>query len=199
MKAKDNIEEIILNNLKELNDFEPKEGHFERFQAKLNVQQKKKTITLNVVWKVSAAVVFVLLAVNQANIYLSTDKQNGVIAESNNNFTLASVSPEYKEVEFYYTNAINVELNQWNSMVADGFISKVEQDLLNTEMAEFEKRFINLQTDLKANPNDERVINAMLEYYQAKLDIINMIVSKLQEVNQQKNISSEMNYDNPEI
>ncbi len=199
MKAKDNIEEIILNNLKELNDFEPKEGHFERFQAKLNVQQKKKTITLNVVWKVAAAVVFVLLAVNQANIYLSPDKQNEVIAESNNDFTLASVSPEYKEVEFYYTNAINVELNQWNSMVADGFISKVEQDLLNTEMAEFEKRFINLQTDLKANPNDERVINAMLEYYQAKLDIINMIVSKLQEVNQQKNINREMNYDNPEI
>ncbi len=193
MKAKDNIEEIILNNLKELNDFEPKDGHFERFQAKLNVQHKKRTITLNVVWKVAAAVVFVLLAVNQVNMYLSPDKQNGVVSESNTDFTLSSVSPEYKEVEFYYTNAINVELNQWNSMVADGFISKEEQDLLDNEMAEFETRFINLQNDLKANPNDERVINAMLEYYQAKLDIINMIVSKLQEVKQQKNKSHENN------
>lgn len=191
MKAKDNIEEIILNNLKELNDFEPKDGHFERFQAKLNAQKKKKTITLNVVWKVAAAVVFVLLAVNQAKIYFSPEKENGVIAESNADFTLASVSPEYKEVEFYYTNAINVELNQWNSMVADGFISKEEQEMLDSEMTEFETRFKNLQTDLKANPNDERVINAMLEYYQAKLDIINMIVNKLEEVKQQKNKNHE--------
>lgn len=199
MKAKDNIEEIILNNLKELNDFEPKEGHFDRFQAKLNVQHKKRTITLNVVWKVAAAVIFVLLAVNQANIYLSPDKQNVVVSESNTDYTLSSVSPEYKEVEFYYTNAINVELNQWNSMVADGFITKEEQDLLDNEMAEFETRFINLQTDLKANPNDERVINAMLEYYQAKLNIINMIVSKLQEVKEQKNKIHEMSHDTPEI
>lgn len=191
MKAKDNIEEIILNNLKELNDFEPKDGHFERFQAKLNAQKKKKTITLNVVWKVAAAVVFVLLAVNQAKIYFSPENGNGVTAESNADFTLASVSPEYKEVEFYYTNAINVELNQWNSMVTDGFISKEEQEMLDSEMAEFETRFKNLQTDLKANPNDERVINAMLEYYQAKLDIINMIVNKLEEVKQQKNKNHE--------
>ncbi len=182
-----------------MNDFEPKDGHFERFQAKLKVQQKRKMLTLNVVWKVAAAVVFVILAVNQANIYFSPEKQNGVIAENNKEFTLASVSPEYKEVEFYYTNAINVELNQWNSMVADGFISAEEQELLDNEMAEFEKRFNNLQTDLKANPNDERVINAMLEYYQAKLDIINMIVSKLQEVKQQKNKTREMHNNNPEI
>jgi hypothetical protein len=191
MKEKDYIEEIIQNNLKELNDFEPKDGHFERFQVKLNKQQKKKTITLNKVWKVAAAVVFVLLAVNQVNIYLSPEKHNGLVSENNTEFTLSSVSPEYKEVEFYFTNAIDVELNQWNSMVADGSISKEEQELLDNEMAEFESRFKNLQTDLKANPNDERVINAMLEYYQAKLEIVNMIVNKLQEVKQQKNINHE--------
>lgn len=191
MKTKDNIEEIILNNLKELNDFEPKDGHFERFQAKLNKQKKKKIITLNLVWKVAAAVVFVLLAVNQANIYFSPDKQNNILSESNSEFSLASVSPEYKEVEFYYTNAISVGLNQWNSLMADGFISKEEQDLMDTELADFEVRFKNLQIDLAANPNDERVINAMLEYYQAKLDIINMIVNKLQEVKQQKTNSHE--------
>ncbi len=191
MKAKDNIEEIILNNLKELNDFEPNDGHFERFQAKLNNQNKKKTITFNLVWKVAAAVVFVLLAVNQANIYFSPDKQNNNLSENDSEFSLASVSPEYREVEFYYTNAISVGLNQWNSLMADGYISKEEQDLMDTELADFEVRFKNLQTDLAANPNDERVINAMLEYYQAKLDIINMIVNKLQEVKQQKTNSHE--------
>ena len=199
MKTKDNIEEIILNNLKELNDFEPKEGHFERFQAKLNVQQKKKKITLNLVWKVAAAVVFVLLAVNQANIYFSPDKQNQILSNNNSDFSLASVSPEYKEVEFYYTNAINVGLNQWNTLMADGYISAEEQELMDIELSDFETRYKNLQTDLAANPNDERVINAMLEYYQSKLEIINMIVNKLQEVKQQKNNNNEMSHTNSEI
>ena len=38
MSTKDKIEEIILNNLEELNDNEPLEGHFERFEAKLKLQ-----------------------------------------------------------------------------------------------------------------------------------------------------------------
>ena len=199
MKTKDNIEEIILNNLKELNDSEPLDGHFERFQAKLNRQNKKKTITFSLVWKVAAAVVFVLLAVNQANIYFSPDKQNANLANNNTEFSLASVSPEYKEVEFYYTNAISVGLNQWNGLKTDGFISESEQETMNAELAEFELRFKTLQTDLAANPNDERVINAMLEYYQAKLEIINMIVNKLQEVKQEKNNRLEMSQDKSEV
>jgi hypothetical protein len=192
MKERDNIEEIIMNNLKELNDQEPMDGHFERFQAKLNRQNRKKKITFSLVWKIAAAVVFVLLAVNQANIYFSPEKNENP-AISNSEFSLASVSPEYKEVEFYYTNAISVGLNQWHNLEAGGFISETEKELMNTELSEFEVRFKNLQTDLAANPNDERVINAMLEYYQAKLEIINMIVNKLQEVKQQKNNKHEDN------
>lgn len=191
MKERDNIEELILNNLKELNDHEPMEGHFERFQAKLNKQNKRKLISFSPIWKVAAAVVFVLLAVNQGRIYFTPEKQ--IVAENNGEFSLSSVSPEYSEVEFYFTNAISDGLNQWNTLKDDGFISETEQETMNTELAEFEKRFQSLQTDLAANPNDERVINAMLEYYQAKLEIINMIVSKLQEVKQQKNKNHENN------
>lgn len=185
MKAKDNIEEIILKNLDGLNDNEPLEGHFERFEAKLNAQHKKKKIPFSIVWKVAAAVVFVLLATNQVYMYLSPDQQGSLInATKNNELTLASVSPEYQEVEFYYTNAINVGLDQWNTLSSEGFISEEEQNMMDEELSEFETRFETLQNDLAANPNDERVINAMLEYYQAKLSVINMIVTKLEEVKQ---------------
>ena len=39
-----------------------------------------------------------------------------------------------------------------------------------------------LQKDLKANPNDERVINAMIEHYQRKVEVMNYILSQLKEV-----------------
>ncbi len=185
MKAKDNIEEIILKNLDGLNDYEPLEGHFERFEAKLNAQHKKKKIPFSVVWKVAAAVVFVLLATNQVYMYLSPNQQGSLLNTiENDKVTLATVSPEYQEVEFYYTNAINVGLDQWNTLSSEGFISEEEQKMMDEELSEFEDRFQTLQNDLAANPHDERVINAMLEYYQAKLSVINMIVNKLEEVKQ---------------
>ncbi|MCG6187061.1 hypothetical protein [Maribellus maritimus] len=186
MKEKDYIEEIILKNLEELNDNEPQDGHFERFEAKLKNQNKKKKFTLNVAWKVAAAVVFVLLAVNQVAIYMSPDKLTTKIANVKNDISLGSVSEEYEEVEIYYTNAIDAGLTQWNTLNNEGFISAEEQEMMDTELAEFEIRFKDLQEDLAANPNDERVINAMLEYYQTKLGIINMIVNKLEEVKQQQ-------------
>lgn len=194
MKTRDNIEEKILENLEQLNDFEPAEGHFERFQAKLNAEGKRRKFNFSMVWKVAAAVVFVLLAVNQAYIFFAPDKKGLTGENSSNPFTLASVSEEYSEVEFYYSNAINSGLSQWNSLKADGLISEAEQQVMNDELSDFEERFKSLQADLAANPNDERVINAMIEYYQAKLEIINMIVNKLQEVKQQKSKNHEMSH-----
>lgn len=193
MKEKDNIEELIIKNIDGLNDFEPREGHFDRFQAKLKVQHKRKKITLNQVLKIAAAVVFVLLAANQAFLYFSPGNHPSVFsAFGNDEVTLASVSPEYEEVEFYYTNSINVGLSQWEVMKNEGLISNEEEEMMQKELAEFENMYKTLQQDLASNPNDERVINAMLDYYQSKLSVINMIVEKLEEVKHQTNTSHEI-------
>lgn len=187
MKEKDYIEKLILNNLKELNNDEPPAGHFQRFEAKLEgLDKKKKIISLNLVWKVAAAAVFAFLMVNQGIIWFSPEKEIENVEKMGAKMTLASVSPQYEEVEFYYTNAISGGLSQWEKLVSEGLISDEEQQMMSYELKEFEEVFKNLQTDLSANPNDERVINAMLEYYQTKLSLINMIVEKLEEVKQKK-------------
>jgi len=185
MKEKDYIEELILKNLKALNNDEPPVGHFERFEAKLEgLDKKKKIISLNLVWKVAAAAVFAFLVVNQGIIWFSSENGNQDVEKVTTGMTLASVSPEYEEVEFYYTSAIHGGLSQWERLAAEGLISENDQQMMNYELKEFEEVFKNLQTDLSANPNDVRVINAMLEYYQTKLSLINMIVEKLEEVKQ---------------
>ncbi len=186
MKGKDYIEEIILNNLEGLGDNEPPVGHLDRFEAKLKLQNKKKKITMDVAWKVAAAVVFVLLAANQIVIYLSPGKTGNGPTNKGDSISLASVAPEYREVECYYTNAIDAGLTQWGSLSNDGFISEEEQGIMDAELADFNKQLAGLQEDLASNPHDERVINAMLEYYRAKLNVISMIVSKLEEAKQQQ-------------
>jgi hypothetical protein len=63
--------------------------------------------------------------------------------------------------------------------------------MMQYELDEFEEVYLKLQSDLSLSPNDERVINAMLDYYQTKLSLINMIIEKLKEVKQKNNMSHE--------
>jgi hypothetical protein len=183
MDEKDYIEKIITENLDGLNNMEPPDGHFDRFQQRLKEESKIKSLRWNTVLKVAAAVVFVFLAVNQTRLWLTPVNDKPV--------TLGSISPEYAEVEFYYTNSIHTGLENLNLLANDGVISKEENEMMQQEFSGFESRYKALQKELKAHPDDERVINAMIEYYQNKLNIITMILNKLQEVKQKNNKNHE--------
>lgn len=179
----DELERLILDNRRSLEDEEPMEGHFERFEARLQRASKPtRVINFNTLLKVAAIVVFALLAVNQARIYLIPEKKAAL--------SLGSISPEYREVEFYYTSAIEMGMNQWEKLSREGLISESEQQMMMEEQQEFDQMYQRLQKELEANPNDERVINAMIEYYQARMNLINLIINKLQEVKQKKNNKS---------
>jgi len=175
----DELERLILNNRNALQDEEPMEGHFERFEARLQKASKPTwRIRFQPVLKIAAAIVFALLAVNQARIYFFPEKKQVL--------SLGSISPEYREVEFYYTNSIQQGMNQWNTFKREGLVSEQEQQMMQKEQQEFDQVYQKLLQDLKANPNDERVINALIEYYQSRMNVISIITSKLQEIKQKK-------------
>ena len=176
----DELERLIINNRRSIQDEEPLEGHFERFEARLQKAAKPSLgINLRTVLKIAAIIVFALLAVNQTRIWFFPEKNEAL--------SLGSISKEYREVEFYYTNAIETGMTQWEKLSDEGFVSESEQEMMQKEQQEFDQMYQKLQKELEANPDDERVINAMLEYYQARMNIITIIINKLQEVKQQKN------------
>lgn len=176
----DELERLILNNRNSIQDEEPMDGHFERFEARLQKLAKPtRKIDFRPMLKIAAIVIFVLLAGNQARMWFIPEKKESL--------SLGSISPEYREVEFYYTNAIQDGMAQWNKLSREGFVSETEQLTMQKEQQEFDLMYQKLQEDLKANPDDERVINAMLEYYQSRMNIITIIINKLKEVKQQKN------------
>jgi hypothetical protein len=175
----DELERLILNNRHSIQDDEPLEGHFERFEARLQkAARPTRKINFRPALKIAAVVVFAMLAVNQARVWIFPEKKEPL--------TLGSISPEYREVEFYYTNAIQLGNTQWQTMKDEGFISESEQKMMQKEQDEFDLMYQKLLVDLKANPDDERVINAMLEYYQARMNVMSLVISKLNEVKQKK-------------
>lgn len=182
----DELERLILNNRNSLDDSEPLEGHFGRFEARLQKAEKQnRTIGFRSILRIAAIIVFALLLVNQARLWLTPDKEE--------NISLGSISPEYREVEFYYTTAIQTDMKQLAMLENEGLISDSEKQMLQKEQKEFDQMYQKLIEDLKANPDDERVINAMLEYYQARMNVLSMIVTKLKEVKQHKRSQNEIN------
>jgi len=180
----DSLKNIIQQN-RDAFEAEPTEGHFERFQLKLESSfRKRKKFSVRFYLEIAAVMLIILLAGNQARMYFSKDQEKPL--------TLSSVSPEYSEVEYYYISAIGQGMSHWEKLQKEGLISPNEQKTMKMEMKEFDETYARLQKELEASPEDERVINAMLEVYQSRLSIITMIINKLETIKQQKKTNNEI-------
>lgn len=187
----DPLKNIIQNN-RDAFDVEPGAGHAERFRQKLETRSvRHKRFRGRYYLEIAAVVLIILLAGNQVRMYFSKENKTG--REEARPLTLSSVSPEYREVEYYYTSAIDQGMSHWAKLRDQNLISPDEQKMMELEMKEFDETYARLQRELGASPEDERVINAMLEVYQSKLNIITMIINKLETIKQQKKNNDETN------
>jgi hypothetical protein len=93
---------------------------------------------------------------------------------------LGDVSPQYREVENYYVHQVNMV--EGELLNVDLKNNPGQKEILEKEMKSMDSVYVQLQKELKANPNDERIINAMIEHYQTKLDVMTYIVNQLKTI-----------------
>lgn len=181
------IEEIISENKELFNDQEPFDGHFERFSRKL--EQRLHTVKPRksiVPYLLRAAVVTLLVTLSSLWTW------DTFVRPSSRRMTLSEVSPEYKEVEGYYLHQVNLmeeEIDDFSIMT-----NSEQNEMLQKEIQSMDSVYVQLQKELKANPNDERIINAMIEHYQTKVEVMSFIVSQLNAIkNENLNIQDNEN------
>lgn len=155
---------------------EPHEGHFDRFKAKMDNQafSGRKIKLFPQVLKVASIVVLIIISSLWTYEKLSTKN----ISEG---ISLSDVSPEYKEVEQFYAHKVSMTYTQMNR--TNLFSDEEQKEIVLHELTEMDSIYKNLKKDLKTNPDDERIINAMIEHYQLKLEIMSNILGQLQEIN----------------
>jgi len=191
------INKIIHENRSVFDSFEPDEGHFERFEQKLNqhhkskskTKTKTKTFTLGYILK--AAVVALLVVISGLWVYDKTLAP----PVTKNGIALREISPEYREVEMYYANLVNQKYNEINDFA---FMDSTQKEMLVNELNEMDSIYENLKKDLTMNPNDDRVINAMIQHYQLKVEVMNQILTQLHEVKNTEQEKSD-NYESTQI
>ncbi len=172
----DPIDVLIKKNRDYFDQEEPFEGHFERFQKKLEADNAGKIqFPYRDILKIAAVVVLVVLSA------LWVYEQLGPGQPGENSYPLAEEAPEYKEVEIYYMSTINEKYDQIKSV---DFNDPRQKEILLKELKEMDSIYHNLQKDLQMNPGDERVINALIKHYRIKLEVMSKILDQLKEYNQ---------------
>jgi hypothetical protein len=184
-----NIEDIIRNNKDFFEDAEPSAGHLERFNRKLEMRFQASTVKRSIVpYLLRAAVVTLLITLSSLWTW------DHFIRPASSRMTLGQVSPQYKEVENYYVHQVN--LMEGEIVNVDLKNNPEQKRMLLKEMKSMDSTYVTLQKELKANPNDERIINAMIEHYQTKLEVMTYIVNQLKTIrndNQNKKENEKLN------
>lgn len=177
-----NIEDIIRENKGHFDGNEPIDGHLDRFNWKLERRLHSQATRRSIVpYLLKAAVVTLLVTLSS----LWTWDQ--FIRKDRGGMALGDVSPQYKEVENYYVHQVNLMEGELQNV--DFGNNPEQKEMLQNEMKSMDSTYVQLQKELRANPNDERIINAMIEHYQTKIEVLSYIVDQLKAIrneNQEK-------------
>jgi hypothetical protein len=176
------IDDLIRSNRDFFDEEEPSKGHLERFNRKLENKFGTATVRRSIVpYLLKAAVVTLLVTLSSLWTWDHFIRPERGMA-------LSDVSPEYREVENYYIHQVNLMESEIST---SSFTDSEHQSELKTEMESMDSVYLQLQKELKANPNDERIINAMIEHYQTKLEVMSYIVIQLKAVRNENQKTSE--------
>jgi hypothetical protein len=187
-----NLENIMKENKALFMDQEPASGHVKRFEKKLNKQNNRKKI-VQLTYKISKVAAIGLLVLMSGlwakNQFFVTDNQP---------MTLSAVGNDYKEIEMYYTSQIS---NKYQQLEESQLLSnEAYKDILLSEITEMDTIYLELQQELGANPNDERIVQAMIRHYHTKLQVINGILDRFQEIQNMNQQQSKQNeYENTSL
>ena len=168
------IEKIIKQNQGRFDSEEPQDDHFDRFKQKMQLHHQAKTKWQ---WKdlMKIAAMIAIMAIAGLTTYQLREVKSP-------HFSLGQLSPEYQEVENYFKTSIKKQLDIISLLTESTDIQ--EQNIIKAELESMDKLYNQLEDELQANPKDERIIQAMIEHFQAKNNLLNRIVQQLYLISQ---------------
>lgn len=161
------LEELIRNNAEAFDSEEPSGDHFKKFLKKLDESHhnvRKERVIRMLTYVASAAAVFLLVL---SIVLLRQQPLNNNLSQS--------LPAEVTEIENYFQYQIESNLRTLNSSLET---CPVLRKNLQSCFRELDKSFRIIQDDLKQNPGNELVLNALINHYQTKLEILEQITSQ---------------------
>jgi hypothetical protein len=152
---------------------EPEPGHIDRFRAKLGVARERKLRT----WILRVAAVVLLGMVVTYLAFREWDMMQETLASSGSEFT----SPELQEAEKYYHLQLSRQYIKMQNLKF--YNNKDEKKALLDEFSVIDTQVQDMMRDLRQNPDDERIVNAIFNFYQLKIETMDRIIALAQQQN----------------
>jgi acetyl-CoA carboxylase carboxyltransferase component len=168
----DKLEQFITQNRDTFDDAVPSLKVWAEIDKELDQQKgQARRVFLWRSLRAAAAVVALLLIGGYGGMYYQQQVASTEI-------TLSDIAPEYAEMEEYYTTQVNLRMQQ----LAD----YRHTDAVEPDLQQLDEVLQELQQELKNAPvgGEEQVINAMINNYKTRLDILERVLEKIQSTNQ---------------
>jgi hypothetical protein len=163
-----NLEDYIKKHKSELYSEELSTDHEFKFENKLKSQRHTKDRFL-IKYSVAVAASVIIFVSSVIFIYVKkTEGYKGAVETSQ--------AIELREAEQYYSEQTELALNQLkNTLSAQP--EDVASPLWN-ELDSMANEYKQLKKDLKTNPDDIRLMSAIVQYHQVRLDLINNLIER---------------------
>lgn len=170
----DQFEKFIMENKSAFDDAEPSNEVWNKIDHKLESEPEKadKKSGWSIAWKI-AAVLFLV-----STIVLLTYRQPS--EESSGPF----LSQEFTDAEDYYVSMIN----QRKQTIKEKLTPEQKQTFLK-DINELDSMYSELKKTYQTNASSERVVDAMINNLQLRLDILNRQLEILENIKEQTNES----------
>jgi len=165
---KDNLEQFVQTNRAQFDQVVPDAAIWSKIEQQLP-KKEIKTFTIRRVLSMAASVLL-LVGIGIAIGFQIAPKTE---------VALATIAPEYAEVEQYYINKVNYKLAQVANYHGDPSLEK--------DLDELDDWLLQLQKDLQEVPagKKQEIINAIINNYKTKLRILETLIEHSRELNEQ--------------
>ena len=170
------LEQFIRNNLDRFNEYEPPEGHTDRFATKLGARDSARKHSYRIMLlRVAAIVVFVFL------LSVVFFREYRVWNESGEEASLMAYNTEVLEAERYYSQQLQLYYKQIEELPFQN--NTTEKRKVLRELQEMDNQVEIMKADLQQYPDNEMIINAIMSFYQIKIELMNDIIARIQNLN----------------
>ncbi|GAB4235222.1 MAG: hypothetical protein Tsb0034_09290 [Ekhidna sp.] len=161
----DQLEKFVVENRPSFDDGAPSDELWNKIDHKLS----KKNNLLPTMWKV-AAVLFLV-----STIYLIVDKKNEVSNKP-------QLSQEFVQAEDYYISLIS----ERKKLIKEQ-LSEEQEEMFLYDINQLDSMYTELKKTYQTNASNDRVVDAMINNLQLRLDILNKQLEILENIKNQNN------------
>ena len=169
----DKLEKFVVSHRDEFDEFEPDAALFK------GIRKPKPVIRMinwnSVMWK-AAAVLVIFVASYYFHDFMSSQKPQQTAETGAENGRPSEIIKMMIEAEAFYTAQIDNRRIEFNTLAQDQ--PEIRQEV-NYELVELDSIYSDLKQDLKDNAANEEVIEAMIQNYRVKLDILEDVLRQL--------------------